>query len=219
MIKVSCLGMHYPNKVLFDNVILNIPTGQFIGIVGESGVGKSNFLYILSSLKRPTNGEVFINNYNILKFSPKEQLHFRQQYFGFIFQEHFLINYLTVKENILLPVRKVNSELLSRFEYLVEFLNIKGILDQFPHSISVGQKQRVSIARALINNPEFIFADEPTASLDEENSEKVISLLKKYQSKHNVTIIMVTHDNSLRKYFDKSIEIKNKVAYELPKEE
>lgn len=196
-------------KNLFQEVSLNITLGQFVGISGESGIGKSTLLYILAGLKKPTTGEVYYGNQNILYFSEKELLKFRKKNFGFVFQEHFLINYLTSKENILLPVEKINSEIMVRLEKLIEFLKIKDIVDKFPHNLSVGQKQRVSIARALIRNPRYLFADEPTASLDEENSQRVLSLLQLYQKNHNITMIMVSHDHNQREYFDRIIEIKN----------
>ena len=190
------------SSLIFADVDLSIKTGSFMGLMGESGCGKSTLLKIMAGLETPDSGSVFVDEQVIFK-DGKMRLNeakfaaFRRENFGFIFQSHQLIPELTVLENILLPLqlkgwsRKIAKiraeEMLSYVSLLDEFQ------DSFPQEISVGQQQRVGIARALIHQPSLIFADEPTASLDRENSEGVVDLLLGLQEEYDSTILMVTH--------------------------
>jgi len=190
------------SSLIFADMDLSIKTGSFMGLMGESGCGKSTLLKIMAGLETPDSGSVFVDEQVIFK-DGKMRLNeakfaaFRRENFGFIFQSHQLIPELTLLENIILPLqlkgwsrkkaKKRAEEMLSHVSLLNE------LQDSFPQEISVGQQQRVGIARALIHQPSLIFADEPTASLDPENSEGVVDLLLGLQEEYDSTILMVTH--------------------------
>ena len=194
------------SSIIFSGVELSIKTGSFMGLMGESGCGKSTLLKIMAGLETPDSGSVFVDEQVIFK-DGKMRLNeakfaaFRRENFGFIFQSHQLIPELTLLENIILPLqlkgwsrkkaKKRAEEMLSHVSLLNE------LQDSFPQEISVGQQQRVGIARALIHQPSLIFADEPTASLDPENSEGVVDLLLGLQEEYDSTILMVTHTPEL----------------------
>jgi len=194
------------SSLIFADMDLSIKTGSFMGLMGESGCGKSTLLKIMAGLETPDTGSVVVDEQVIFK-DGKMRLNeakfaaFRRENFGFIFQSHQLIPELTVLENILLPLqlkgwsrkkaKKRGEEMLSHVSLLNE------LQDSFPQEISVGQQQRVGIARALIHKPSLIFADEPTASLDPENSEGVVDLLLGLQEEYDSTILMVTHTPEL----------------------
>ncbi|HIB94113.1 MAG TPA: ABC transporter ATP-binding protein [Candidatus Lambdaproteobacteria bacterium] len=194
------------SSLIFADVDLSIKTGSFMGLMGESGCGKSTLLKIMAGLETPDSGSVVVDEQVIFK-DGKMRLNeakfaaFRRENFGFIFQSHQLIPELTVLENTFLPLqlnglsrkkaKKRAEEMLSHVSLLNE------LQDSFPQEISVGQQQRVGIARALIHQPSLIFADEPTASLDPENSEGVVDLLLGLQEEYDSTILMVTHTPEL----------------------
>jgi ABC-type lipoprotein export system ATPase subunit len=194
------------SSLIFADMDLSIKTGSFMGLMGESGCGKSTLLKIMAGLETPDSGSVFVDEQVIFK-DGKMRLNeakfaaFRRENFGFIFQSHQLIPELTLLENIILPLqlkgwsrkkaKKRAEEMLSHVSLLNE------LQDSFPQEISVGQQQRVGIARALIHQPSLIFADEPTASLDPENSEGVVDLLLGLQEEYDSTILMVTHTPEL----------------------
>ena len=203
MIKVTNISHLYEKDLALSNINLEIQKGEFLAIVGESGSGKSTLLSVISTLLKPTKGDVFFENTNISDITNIDS--FRQKNIGFIFQFHYLINYLTVKENI-----QIANELCLDEEIieLLELLNIEEIIDKYPNEISGGQRQRVAIARALINNPKVIFADEPTGNLDSKNSKNVFKIFRKL-AKKGTTIIVATHDLKLAAKADKILEVKD----------
>ncbi|MEZ4694739.1 MAG: ABC transporter ATP-binding protein [Aliarcobacter sp.] len=203
MIKIKNLTHYYNNDKAIDDISLNINNGEFISFIGESGSGKSTLLSILSTLLKPTSGDVYFNNLNYTDILNIDK--FRKENIGFIFQFHYLINYLTVKENIKLANKKVKEE---EIKNLLSTLGIENLIDKYPNEISGGQRQRVAIARALINNPKVIFADEPTGNLDSNNSLKVFELFKELSEK-GTTIIVATHDKNLAKMANKIYELKD----------
>ena len=203
MIKASNLTHYYNNDKALENISLNIKKGEFVSLIGESGSGKSTLLSILSTLLKPTSGEISFDNLNFKSIKNIDS--FRRENIGFIFQFHYLINYLTVKENIALANEKASKNEISS---LLELLGIKELINKYPNEISGGQRQRVAIARALINNPKIIFADEPTGNLDSKNSLNVFEILKKL-SESGTTIIVATHDKELAKFANKIYEVKD----------
>ena len=203
MIKVTNLTHYYNKDLALENINLEIKSGEFIAIIGESGSGKSTLLSILSTLLKPTSGDIVYENINYKDIKNIDD--FRKNNIGFIFQFHYLINYLSVKENINLANEKASKEEI--FD-LLKLLGIENLIDKYPNEISGGQRQRVAIARALINNPKIIFADEPTGNLDSINSLNVFELFKTFANK-GTTIIVATHDKSLAELANKIYEVKD----------
>ena len=203
MMKVTNLTHYYNKDLALENINLEIKSGEFIAIIGESGSGKSTLLSILSTLLKPTSGDIVYENINYKDIKNIDD--FRRKSIGFIFQFHYLINYLSVKENINLANEKATKEEI--FD-LLKLLNIENLINKYPDEISGGQRQRVAIARALINNPKIIFADEPTGNLDSINSLNVFELFKTFANK-GTTIIVATHDKSLALLANKIYEVKD----------
>ncbi|MGJ0353316.1 ABC transporter ATP-binding protein [Aliarcobacter cryaerophilus] len=203
MIKIKNLTHYYNNDKALENINLEINKGEFICLVGESGSGKSTLLSIISTLLKPTKGELFFENLNYKKIKDIDD--FRKTNIGFIFQFHYLINYLTVKENIKLANEKATD---NEIYNLLKILRIDNLSNKYPNEISGGQRQRVSIARALINKPKVIIADEPTGNLDSKNSLNVFEIFKKL-SQEQVTIIVATHDKNLAQIANKIYEVKD----------
>ncbi|MFY9105063.1 ABC transporter ATP-binding protein [Aliarcobacter cryaerophilus] len=203
MIKVKNLTHYYNNDKALENINLEINKGEFVCLVGESGSGKSTLLSIISTLLKPTKGELFFENLNYKNIKDIDD--FRKTNIGFIFQFHYLINYLTVKENIKLANEKATK---NEIHNLLKILKIENLSNKYPNEISGGQRQRVSIARALINKPKVIIADEPTGNLDSKNSLNVFEIFKKL-SQEQVTIIVATHDKNLAQIANKIYEVKD----------
>ncbi|WP_066358821.1 ABC transporter ATP-binding protein [Aliarcobacter cryaerophilus] len=203
MIKVKNLTHYYNNDKALENINLEINKGEFVCLVGESGSGKSTLLSIISTLLKPTKGELFFENLNYKNIKDIDD--FRKTNIGFIFQFHYLINYLTVKENIKLANEKATD---NEIHNLLKILRIDNLSNKYPNQISGGQRQRVAIARALINKPKVIIADEPTGNLDSKNSLNVFEILKKL-TQEQVTIIVATHDKNLVQIANKIYEVKD----------
>ena len=203
MIKVKNLMHYYNNDKALENINLEINKGEFVCLVGESGSGKSTLLSIISTLLKPTKGELFFENLNYKNIKDIDD--FRKTNIGFIFQFHYLINYLTVIENIKLANEKATE---NEIHNLLKILRIDNLSNKYPNEISGGQRQIVSIARALINKPKVIIADEPTGNLDSKNSLNVFEIFKKL-SQEQVTIIVATHDKNLAQIANKIYEVKD----------
>ena len=203
MMTITNLTHYYNKDLALENINLKIKSGEFIAIIGESGSGKSTLLSVLSTLLKPSSGDIVYENMNYKDIKNIDD--FRKNNIGFIFQFHYLINYLSVKENINLANEKASKEEI--FD-LLKLLGIENLIDKYPNEISGGQRQRVAIARALINNPKIIFADEPTGNLDSKNSLNVFELFKTFANK-GTTIIVATHDKSLAELANKIYEVKD----------
>ena len=203
MIKVTNLSHYYNKDLALKDINLEIKKAQFVSIIGESGSGKSTLLSVLSTLLKPSSGEVVYEDTNYKNI--KNIDNFRRENIGFIFQFHYLINYLSVKENILLANEKATNEEIYN---LLKSLHIENLINKYPNEISGGQRQRVAIARALINNPKVIFADEPTGNLDSKNSLNVFEIFKSLCEK-GTTIIVATHDKELANLTNKIYEVKD----------
>lgn len=203
MMKVTNLTHYYNKDLALENINLQIKSGEFVAIIGESGSGKSTLLSILSTLLKPSSGDIIYEGTNYKDIKNIDE--FRKNNIGFIFQFHYLINYLSVKENINLANEKASKkEILD----LLTLLGIENLIDKYPNEISGGQRQRVAIARALINNPKVIFADEPTGNLDSKNSLNVFEIFKNLCEK-GTTIIVATHDKELANLTNKIYEVKD----------
>ena len=203
MMTITNLTHYYNKDLALENINLKIKSGEFIAIIGESGSGKSTLLSVLSTLLKPTSGDIVYENINYKDIKNIDD--FRKNNIGFIFQFHYLINYLSVKENINLANEKASKEEI--FD-LLTLLGIENLIDKYPNEISGGQRQRVAIARAMINNPKVIFADEPTGNLDSKNSLNVFELFSTL-AKKGTTIIVATHDKNLALKTDITYEVKD----------
>lgn len=186
-----------PPVNVIKNLSFEIQKGEFVSLTGKSGSGKSTLLYLMSSLDFPTSGIIEINGLNISGMKEKELHRFRNRHMGFIFQFHYLLPEFTALENVLMPARKA-GEHGSRRKYAEELFDkfdLKDKMNEPPGRLSGGQQQRVAIARSLIMDPDYIFADEPTGALDSLNGRIVMEIFKKVNQEKKTTIILVTHDN------------------------
>lgn len=193
-----------------DDVSVSIEKGTFAAIVGTSGSGKSTLLNMLGGLDIPTEGSVHVEKYILNQLSDDDLTVFRRRRIGFVFQNYNLIPYMTVYENIVLPIR-LDGKLEDR-DYLgeiVKFLQLEEKLTRFPNHLSGGQQQRVAIARALVSKPAIVLADEPTGNLDTHTSDSVIKLLKLTSKKFGQTIVMITHNPEIAEKAEITIRIED----------
>ncbi|MGL5355974.1 MAG: ABC transporter ATP-binding protein [Cetobacterium sp.] len=196
---------------ILKNINLDIQKGEFIAIIGQSGSGKSTLLNIIGALDNPTEGDMYFKGGNISKYTSEERAHFRNKNIGFIFQFHFLLPQFNVMENILIP-SWIESGKSSKIEekralQILEEMNLTDIAYRDSKNISGGQQQRIAIARALLNNPEIILADEPTGNLDSKTSTGIYNLLREINKKYKTTFLIVTHNPEIAALCDRVIEI------------
>ena len=196
--------------IALDNVSFDVEIGEFIAIIGASGSGKSTLLHQIGGVDHPSSGKVIINNTDIYTLNENDLAIFRRNEIGLIYQFYNLIPVLNVKENITLPLQLAHQKVdQKRFNTLIEQLGLSNRLNHLPNQLSGGQQKRVSIARALINQPSLVLADEPTGNLDSKNSDEIIRLLKEANEKYHQTIIIITHDNNIAKLANRVITIKD----------
>lgn len=177
------------------NVSFSVEAGEYVAIMGESGSGKTTLLNILAALDKPTGGKVYLKGNDLGKIREKEMAAFRRQNLGFVFQDFNLLDTLTLKDNIFLPLvlsGKKYTEMESRIAPIAEQLGISKLLNKYPYEVSGGQKQRAAVARALITQPQLILADEPTGALDSRSTDELLGLFNAIND-NGQTIVMVTH--------------------------
>ncbi len=200
------IGLSYPSQgvraaaALFDVDIRIGDTGIY-AVTGPSGCGKSSLLYVLSGLKAPTSGTVYYDDMDIQSYTANELAHLRRSRFGFIFQRPSLLESLSALDNVLILPAKNQKTIRERAMDLLARLDMDGFSDKKPHVLSQGQRQRVAVARALVNDPAFLFADEPTAALDRESTDAVMRLIKE-QSRH-ASILLISHDSLVLEQADR----------------
>ena len=216
ILEVRQLSKVYGDKQAFQEVLkeinLDVDEGEFISIMGPSGSGKTTLLNVLSSIDYMTKGSITINGKQLEKLSNKQLSDIRKKDIGFIFQDYNILNTLTVKENIMLPlsVQKLDKkEMNERYQRITQALNIFEISDKYPSDISGGQRQRTSAARAFITYPKIIFADEPTGALDSKNTRDLLQRFQKINELYNATIVMVTHDPLAASFSERVIMLKD----------
>ncbi|MBS5928409.1 MAG: ABC transporter ATP-binding protein [Clostridium sp.] len=197
-------------KVL-NNTDLTINEGEFVSIIGQSGSGKSTLLNIMGTLSKGSSGTLYINGINVEGMNKNELADLRNSELGFIFQFHYLLPEFTVLENILMPYsisgKKVNKEILERAKELIDLVGLTKVKNNMATDLSGGQQQRAAIARALINNPKIILADEPTGNLDSNTTNEIYNLLRDINKKYNTTFVIITHDNRIAEKADRVIEV------------
>ena len=214
ILKVCGLKKYYgSNDTLvkaLDHVNLTIEKGEFIAIVGTSGSGKSTLLNMIGGLDNPTEGSVFVRDYDISNMTNDELTIFRRRNIGFIFQNYNLVPMLNVYENMVLPIRLDNDTIdNTHIDKIIHTLNLKDKLHAMANQLSGGQQQRVAIARALATKPAIVLADEPTGNLDSKTSMDVIHLLKNTAREFNQTVVMITHNNDLSSLSDRIVRIED----------
>ncbi|MEW8972707.1 MAG: ABC transporter ATP-binding protein [Tissierellaceae bacterium] len=195
-----------------DKFSMSIKEGEFVGIMGPSGSGKTTLLNILATIDSPSSGEILLNGENPHRLNPDKLAIFRRKNLGFIFQEFNLLDTLSVRENIILPLvleEFKSSEIEEKLDEISSILSIKGILDKRTYEISGGQQQRTACARAMINKPAIILADEPTGNLDSKASFDLMSSLEDINREKKATIVMVTHDAFAASFCNRIIMIKD----------
>ncbi len=215
LIEIKDVGKDYLDGDTLVSAIakmdISIDDGEFVGIMGQSGSGKSTLLSILGGLNQPTRGRVVVDTLDIYELSSEQRADFRSEYIGIIFQSFQLIPYLTVKENIKLPMAITGLKAKTQEEMALNVLNKVGLenkANRLPDQLSGGEQERVAIARAIVNNPPILLADEPTGNLDSKTAGEVISLLKQL-NKEGQTIIMVTHNPEMCRHSGRTIHVKD----------
>ena len=197
-------------------ISFEVEKGEFVGIMGPSGAGKSTLLNIIATIDKATAGEVIIGNQNLNMMNSDELAIFRREKLGFIFQDYNLLDTMTLKENIALPLvlsKEKPKVIVGKVMEIAENLGIKKILSKYPYEVSGGQRQRASAARAIIGNPQLILADEPTGALDSKSSAELLQCMTDMNQNNEATILMVTHDAFSASYCKRILFIKDGVIF------
>lgn len=216
LLVVDNIQKYYGNKdnitKAIDNISFDVNSGDFIGIMGASGSGKTTLLNCISTIDNVSSGHIFLEGKDITQINDENIAKFRRENLGFIFQDFNLLDTLTVEENIalILTINKLNQQDIDNkvFELALK-LGIEDILNKYPYQISGGQRQRCAVARAIVNNPRLILADEPTGSLDSKSARQLLDIMSDMNEKLKVTILMVTHDSFCASYCKKILFLKD----------
>ena len=212
MIQCKNITKSFGDLQVLKGIDLTVLEGEIVSIAGPSGAGKTTLLQIMGALDKPNQGEVLYRGVNINKLKDKELASFRNKNVGFVFQFHQLLPEFTAQENVMIPALIGNRKMSEAEKKAKEILNFLGLADRMEHkpaALSGGEKQRVAVARALINNPSVIFADEPSGSLDTQNKEELHRLFFDLRKQFNQTFVIVTHDEALAELTDRTIHLKD----------
>jgi lipoprotein-releasing system ATP-binding protein len=212
VVTASNIYKKYGSVEVLKGVNISIEKGEIVSIVGSSGAGKSTLLHIIGTLDKADAGEVFINDTNLTRLSGKKLAAFRNKHIGFVFQFHHLLPEFTALENVCIPgwlSAQKNSEVKNRAEELLHILGLKHRINHKPGALSGGEQQRVAIARALINNPDVVFADEPTGNLDSANARDLHNLFFDLRKQFGQTFLIVTHNEELAHLSDRMLLMKD----------
>jgi lipoprotein-releasing system ATP-binding protein len=212
MISATEITKSYGNLQVLKGISLEIAAGEVVSVVGASGAGKTTLLQILGTLSRQDSGDISMNGIRTGKLTGSKLARFRNMHIGFVFQFHQLLPEFNAHENVCIPgfiANRPRKEVEERAGELLDFLGLAGRLDHKPSELSGGEQQRVAVARALINDPEVILADEPSGNLDTENKQELHKLFMTLRDKFQKTLVIVTHDHSLAKMADRIITMKD----------
>ena len=213
MLKAVSIVKSYRQLTVLKSIDLFIEQGKIISIVGASGAGKSTLLHILGTLDQPDQGSVYLNDVDLTQLRGNELAEYRNRNIGFIFQFHNLLPEFTALENVCIPAYLANNkserEISNRAEHLLKLLGIGGRMHHKPSEMSGGEQQRTAVARALMNNPLVVFADEPSGNLDSKNAEELHNLFFRLRDEYGQTFVIVTHNDELADMADRKLEIKD----------
>lgn len=208
MLKCENIHKSYGDLEILKGINLEVSEAEILAIVGSSGAGKTTLLQILGTLDKPNQGKIYLNDKDVTGFNNKELSKFRNESIGFVFQFHQLLPEFTALENVCLPGyigKKSKKEVKKKAKELLDYLGLKDRYDHKPAQLSGGEKQRVAVARALINEPKIVFADEPSGNLDSENSLDLFQLFDKVRKDFGNSFVIVTHDKELSSMADRTI--------------
>lgn len=212
MIEAKGIVKNYGNLRVLKGVDILIKKGEVVAITGKSGAGKSTLLHILGTLDQSDEGTILFDDHDISKYNNKELAKFRNSEIGFIFQFHYLLPEFTALENVCIPgfiAKRPENEVIEEAKKLLDYLGLTDRMQHKPGALSGGEQQRVSVARALINKPSVIFADEPSGNLDIQSSQELHSLIFKLRNDFNQTFVLVTHNTDLAKMSDRCLEMRD----------
>ena len=219
MIEINNIKKSFGSLEVLKGIDMKVDKGEIVSIVGPSGAGKTTLLQIIGTLDKPDSGNVLIDGVDVTHLSQKKLSSFRNQHIGFVFQFHQLLPEFTALENIMIPAYIAgvsNKEAKQKAEELLQFMNLSERAGHKPNELSGGEKQRVAVARALINNPDVILADEPSGSLDSKNKEELHQLFFDLRNQFGQTFVIVTHDEQLARITDRTIHMRDGII--LPEE-
>jgi len=212
VIEAKGIVKNYGNLRVLKGVDILIKKGEVVAITGKSGAGKSTLLHILGTLDQSDEGTILFEDHDISKYNNKELAKFRNSEIGFIFQFHYLLPEFTALENVCIPgfiAKRPENEVIEEAKKLLDYLGLTDRMQHKPGALSGGEQQRVSVARALINKPSVIFADEPSGNLDIQSSQELHSLIFKLRNDFNQTFVLVTHNTDLAKMSDRCLEMRD----------
>ncbi|MBH2016224.1 MAG: ABC transporter ATP-binding protein [Burkholderiales bacterium] len=210
MLQVQELAKRHGDEAVFSHVNLVVPAGEFVAIVGESGVGKSTLLNCLAGLDAPSGGSVRVRETDLTQLGEAAQAHFRRRHLGFVFQAFHVLPHLTVAQNVALPLMLLGAPAAEQAQRVAEELDavgLSGLGERLPQQLSGGQLQRVALARALVHRPALILADEPTGNLDPVTAERIMRLLAGQAREHGAACVMVTHSQAAAAHADRVLRL------------
>lgn len=211
LLRINSVSRCYEKTPVLEDISFSVDKKEYLSIVGPSGVGKSTLLHIMGGLDLPNKGGILYKGKNIYKMKDKQICEWRNKAIGFVFQFYYLIEELTVLENVILPslvAKRSRKTSLKEAEKLLKYLSILDKVNNVPSQLSGGQRQKVAVARALINNPEIVFCDEPTGNLDKDSAENIIDLLEYLNKEENITVVIVTHNQDIANRAHRRIKLR-----------